>query len=155
MRKTILAVLLLGAAAPVCAADLNVDPYQFDISPLFSKLGAATIVTHKGDLLAGGSYQFAEWDKYALSAHAGVVWDANAKNGNKGVGGFFVSSAVDADRAIAWSLKRLDLQKRGIKLNFTIPKLKVKPGIMGGHILNFGWVWGGFVNASVSFGGKE
>ncbi len=144
MKKIIIAVLLV-AAPPLYASELP----KLDISPLLERLNVCSVITNHQDILAGGCFKAAEWSWG--SANVGVTWDTNDKGAtSRGVGGFVAAFGVRSDKAFGWAWRKSALEKRGVKLNFVVPKFEAGP--MGGYNNRLGWIWGGFLNGKIPFG---
>lgn len=142
--------ILLMLAAVLWAAPVRAQVAKLDLTPLLKDLGVCSVVTQHGDVLAGGCYTAASWAWG--SGQAGVLWDTNEENDNKGVGGAFVAMGIRADKAFGWAWNRTGLAGK-VALHFVVPAIELGP--MGGYGHRFGWVCGGFVNGKWPFGGAS
>ena len=138
MKYLVLALMLL-------ASPLNSQESKFDIGPLLDNLSACSVITHKGDLLAGGCFAPFTWRWGSLNG--GILWKANKDD--KGVGGGLVSFAVRADKAWGWLWRKADLEKKGVVTHFVVPRFEAGP--TGGYHKSSGWFVGGFLNMKWPF----
>jgi len=144
MKKLLLAVLFLPSL--VGAAEKKLD-----IGPLLKHFSVCSAITQKGDILAGGCYAPISW-RWG-SANVGLIWDTNDGGdeirSSRGVAGAVFAFGIRADKAWAWAWEGLDVEKRGVKVHFIVPKIEAGP--MGGYHNRLGWITGGFLNAKWPF----
>lgn len=145
MRNAIALAALLFLSGSAHASD------KLDITPFLTRLGVCSVVTNRGDVLAGGCYTPISWSWG--SGNIGVTWDTNDDGAGqtRGVGGAVASLGIRADKAFGWAWDRSGLEKKGVQVHFVVPKIEVGP--MGGYVQRLGWVYGAFLNGKWPLGG--